>query len=151
VSRFGTAPWPESPERLFPSPGQLARAELERAGVVRARAEAIRQLAHRAESGSLVLDPGADTGSTVASLMGIPGVGAWTAQYVLMRACGEPDAFPSGDLILRRGVGAGTGRDLERRAEAWRPWRSYAALLLWQDAADRANGAQRSTSLPRRC
>jgi AraC family transcriptional regulator of adaptative response / DNA-3-methyladenine glycosylase II len=146
VSRLGTAPWPDSPERLFPSPAQLARSDLEREGVVPAGAEAIRELARRAESGSLQLNPGADTGAAAASLMAIPGVGAWTAQYIVMRACREPDAFPSGDPMLRRGAGTRTVRELERRAEAWRPWRSYAALLLWQDAAERASRAARSAA-----
>jgi AraC family transcriptional regulator of adaptative response / DNA-3-methyladenine glycosylase II len=147
ASRLGTTPWPDSPERLFPSPAQLARSDLEREGMVRARAEAIRELARRAESGSLVLNPEVDTGSAVASLMAIPGIGAWTAQCIVMRACCEPDAFPSGDRVLRRGAGVRAARELERRAEAWRPWRSYAALLLWQDATDRANRTARSTAI----
>jgi AraC family transcriptional regulator of adaptative response / DNA-3-methyladenine glycosylase II len=150
VSRLGTTPWPDSPERLFPSPTQLARSDLEREGVIRARAKAIRELARRSESGGLVLNPGVDTGSAVGSLMAIPGVGAWTAQYVVMRACRDPDAFPSGDLVLCHGAGVRTAGELERRAEAWRPWRSYAALLLWQDAADRANQHRDSTAVGRR-
>jgi AraC family transcriptional regulator of adaptative response / DNA-3-methyladenine glycosylase II len=137
VARFGTAPWPNRRHRLFPSPARLGRARLERVGVVRTRAKAIRELARRAESGRLVLGPGADTGKTMASLAGIPGVGPWTAQYIVMRACGEPDALPTGDLVLRRAVGALSARELERCAEPWRPWRSYAALLLWQEASDR--------------
>ncbi len=143
ASLFGTAPWPPHPQRLFPSPRQLARAEIERAGVVRARAEAIRQLALQAESGDIVLSPSVEA-QALSRIRRIPGVGEWTAEYVAMRACGEPDAWPSGDLVLRRAASVRTARELERRAEAWRPWRSYAVMLLWQDATDEADGAQRT-------
>ena len=54
-----------------------------------------------------------------------------------MRALNEPDAFPSGDLVLRRMAGDCSARELERRSEAWRPWRAYAVMLLWQAAKDR--------------
>jgi 3-methyladenine DNA glycosylase/8-oxoguanine DNA glycosylase len=61
----------------------------------------------------------------------IPGIGTWTAQYIGIRALGEPDAFPSSDLGLLRALGLKSARDLELRAEAWRPWRAYAAMYLW--------------------
>ena len=67
-----------------------------------------------------------------------PGVGEWTAQYVAMRALREPDAFPAADIGLMRALDEGSGRpgpaELLRRAEAWRPWRAYAALHLWTGA-----------------
>ena len=72
----------------------------------------------------------------IEALCAIPGIGDWTAQYVAMRALNEPDAFPSGDLILRRMAGDLSARELERRSEAWRPWRAYAVMLLWQAATD---------------
>ncbi|MGB7331985.1 MAG: hypothetical protein WBD25_11385, partial [Terriglobales bacterium] len=55
-----------------------------------------------------------------------------TAQYVAMRALGEPDAFPSSDLGLLRAMSIENSRELENRAEAWRPWRAYAAMYLWK-------------------
>jgi AraC family transcriptional regulator, regulatory protein of adaptative response / DNA-3-methyladenine glycosylase II len=61
----------------------------------------------------------------------IPGIGAWTAKYIAMRALGEPDALPSGDLGLLRSLGLKNPHDLERRAESWRPWRAYATMYLW--------------------
>jgi 3-methyladenine DNA glycosylase/8-oxoguanine DNA glycosylase len=61
----------------------------------------------------------------------IPGIGTWTAQYVAMRALGEPDAFPSGDIGLLRALGLKSSAELERRSEAWRPWRAYATMYLW--------------------
>jgi AraC family transcriptional regulator of adaptative response / DNA-3-methyladenine glycosylase II len=121
--------------RLFPTPGQLADARLERAGVLPARAEAIRCLARHAASGTIGLGPGDAIDTAVASLRALPGIGDWTAQYVAMRALGEPDAWPSGDLHLRRATGVRSARELEQRAEAWRPWRAYAAMLLWRGAS----------------
>jgi AraC family transcriptional regulator of adaptative response / DNA-3-methyladenine glycosylase II len=136
ASLFGQAVvLPGAPGRLFPAPGQLADARLERAGVLPARAEAIRRLARHAASGTIGLGPGeAAVDTVVASLRALPGVGDWTAQYIAMRALGEPDAWPSGDLHLRRATGARSARELEQRAEAWRPWRGYAAMLLWRGA-----------------
>jgi 3-methyladenine DNA glycosylase/8-oxoguanine DNA glycosylase len=61
----------------------------------------------------------------------IPGIGTWTAQYVAMRALGEPDALPSGDLGLVRTLGLESARELEARSQNWRPWRAYAAMYLW--------------------
>jgi AraC family transcriptional regulator of adaptative response / DNA-3-methyladenine glycosylase II len=76
----------------------------------------------------------------VAGLEALPGLGRWTAQYVALRALGEPDAFPAADLVLRRMAAGGgtplTARALEARAEAWRPWRGYAVLHLWRAASD---------------
>ena len=120
--------------RLFPTPMQLMQADVERAGVMPARADTIRALARAVASGGIVLDACADVSATVAALLALPGIGAWTAEYVAMRALGEPDAFPSGDLVLRRMAGDLNARALDRRSEAWRPWRSYAVMLLWEAA-----------------
>jgi AraC family transcriptional regulator of adaptative response / DNA-3-methyladenine glycosylase II len=75
----------------------------------------------------------------VSRLCALPGVGPWTAHYVALRGLGEPDAFPSGDLVLRQRLGTKQApiaqRALAERAEAWRPWRGYAALWLWGEGA----------------
>ena len=68
---------------------------------------------------------------SVACLCAIEGIGPWTAHYISMRAANEPDAFPSSDLGLLKAAGKITQRQLEARAEAWRPWRAYAAMNLW--------------------
>jgi AraC family transcriptional regulator of adaptative response / DNA-3-methyladenine glycosylase II len=127
-------------ERLFPTPAQLAAAPIEEAGVIAARARAIRAVARGVADGSIVFCPGAGT----ASLTAIPGIGDWTAQYIAMRAFGEPDAFPSGDLILRQQAGCGTARALDARSAAWRPWRAYAVMLLWLAAGDRPKPSVRT-------
>src|SRR5258708_11761913 len=69
---------------------------------------------------------------SIENLIQIRGVGPWTANYIAMRALSEPDAFPVGDLALRRAAGGLTDRELAQRAEAWRPWRAYAAMQLWR-------------------
>ena len=122
--------------RLFPTPARLADAAIERAGVMPARAEAIRSLARRVSDGSITFGPCVDGRAAIAALSALPGIGEWTAQYIAMRALGEPDAFPRGDLVLRRLAGGLTARELDRRSDAWRPWRAYAVMLLWQSAVD---------------
>src|SRR5207244_6241550 len=76
---------------------------------------------------------------TVAKLLTLPGIGDWTAAYIAMRALREPDAFPASDLGLLRAMRRYLARPspalLQRRAERWRPWRAYAAMLLWLDGA----------------
>jgi AraC family transcriptional regulator of adaptative response / DNA-3-methyladenine glycosylase II len=124
-------------DRLFPTPAQLANAAIERAGVTTARAGTIRSLARTVADGSIAFGAFRDGRTTVSKLRALPGIGAWTAEYIAMRAFGEPDAFPSGDLVLRRAAGGCTRRELERRSEEWRPWRAYAVILLWQGATDR--------------
>jgi AraC family transcriptional regulator of adaptative response / DNA-3-methyladenine glycosylase II len=70
-----------------------------------------------------------------AALLGLPGVGPWTAAYVRLRGLGDPDAFPGTDLGLRHSARAlglpDRARELAARASAWSPWRSYAAQHLW--------------------
>ncbi len=120
---------------LAPEAPALARADLAELGVPRARAEALRALARAVAEGGLDLDGGLAPETALRRLEALPGIGPWTAQYVALRALGVPDAFPASDLGLRRALGGAGGplaaRDLERRAEAWRPWRGYAAVLLW--------------------
>ena len=117
--------------RLFPSPARLVSAPLESCGVMPARARTIRALASAVHEGSIALDAPADGHARAARLTVVPGIGPWTASYFAMRGLGETDAFPSGDLLLRRAAGGCTARVLEQRSQAWRPWRSYAVMLLW--------------------
>ena len=74
----------------------------------------------------------------IAGWRALPGIGDWTAHYIAMRALGQPDAFPAGDLVLRKQAGDGitlSEKTLQQRAEAWRPWRAYAARHLWHAAS----------------
>jgi AraC family transcriptional regulator of adaptative response / DNA-3-methyladenine glycosylase II len=145
--------------RLFPAPAAVAGADLSWLGVPAARARTLRALAGAVAGGELALDPGADRAGTDAALRALPGIGPWTASYVAMRALGDPDAFPAGDLGLRRAAAAlgvatpgvpalgvpdpatpttparptdlTSPATLAERAERWRPWRAYAAMHLW--------------------
>lgn len=146
VAAFGT-PLPEpiaAPglTHAFPEPAQLVAAEVSLIlNMPRARGRAIQGLAAACLDAPEILEPGADCESSVARLTALPGIGPWTAHYVAMRALGQADAFPPGDVGLMRALDSGAGRpsraELLARAEAWRPWRAYAALHLWAEDADR--------------
>jgi AraC family transcriptional regulator of adaptative response / DNA-3-methyladenine glycosylase II len=117
----------------FPSAMTLADADLEGLGLTRARQEAIRSFARAVADGAVRLDGSVGLDQLLASMTAIEGLGSWTANYVALRL-GEPDAFPAGDLGLRRAVG-GDARSLVALAEAWRPWRALAATHLWAAGA----------------
>jgi AraC family transcriptional regulator of adaptative response / DNA-3-methyladenine glycosylase II len=122
---------------LFPQPEQLASATIEQIGLPKSRAETIRTLARRVSDGLISFDSVQDTEQFRSRLLEIPGIGDWTAQYITMRALNDTDAFPSGDLGLMRAMSLSNQREITQRAEAWRPWRAYAAMYLWQ-----TNGAK---------
>lgn len=115
---------------LFPAPHVLADEDLESVGITRARAGAIRALARAVAAEELSFEGVVDAPAFLERLQTLPGIGPWTAQYVAMRALGEPDAFPSGDGALQARCGA-NARALEEMSQAWRPWRAYAAMILW--------------------
>jgi AraC family transcriptional regulator of adaptative response / DNA-3-methyladenine glycosylase II len=128
---------PHGLSHLFPLPDVLVDADLKSIGLPSARAETIRALARAVTNGAIRFEGVCDTGAFMVRLREIPGIGEWTAQYVAMRALREPDAFPSGDLGLLRGLDAANDRELERRSEAWRPWRAYAAMYVWNISTER--------------
>jgi AraC family transcriptional regulator, regulatory protein of adaptative response / DNA-3-methyladenine glycosylase II len=117
---------------IFPTPEKLAVADVSHIGLPRARANTLRSLARAVADGKLSFSAVINPEEFMANLREIPGVGDWTAQYVAMRALSEPDAFPSSDLGLLRAAGLPNPRELQALAESWRPWRSYAAMYLWQ-------------------
>jgi AraC family transcriptional regulator of adaptative response / DNA-3-methyladenine glycosylase II len=139
VQRVGT-PIHEGGEgltHLFPTPAAIACADLATLGLTRARAATLQALAHAVLERRV--DFRAAPAELLQSLAALPGIGAWTAQYVLLRALGEPDALPSADLVLRRmaGPAAGllSGRQLDERSRDWQPWRGYAVMHLWRAAS----------------
>jgi AraC family transcriptional regulator, regulatory protein of adaptative response / DNA-3-methyladenine glycosylase II len=117
--------------RLFPTPEVMADAKLTSIGLPAKRAETIRALARAVCDGQISFERITDSDAFLARLCEIPGIGRRTAQYVALRALGEPDAFPSGDLGLLSALDVPSSRAMERRAEAWRPWRAYASMYLW--------------------
>ncbi len=123
---------------LFPTAVAIAEADLTTIGLTRQRAATLRALARAVCDGAVTFRAEQTLQEFVASWTAVPGIGAWTAHYMAMRALGDPDAFPAADLVLRKAVaddGAPlSARALEVMAEAWRPWRAYAVMHLWRSA-----------------
>ncbi len=139
VQRAGrAAPGTQGLTHLFPTPQALAAANLDGLGLTGARIIALKALATAVAEGRIAFDRPA--GEVMESLKGLPGFGDWTAQYIALRSLGEPDALPGADLVLRRMAGNGKGplstKEMERRGELWRPWRSYAVMHLWCAAGE---------------
>jgi AraC family transcriptional regulator of adaptative response / DNA-3-methyladenine glycosylase II len=123
--------------RLTPTPDRLADAtasELTALGIAAPRAASIGEVARAVAHGRIDLDPGPDPEAAIAALTQLPGVGAWTAHYIALRALRWPDAFPAADLGLLRAYGepSPSPRRLRDAAASWRPWRAYAAMHLWE-------------------
>jgi AraC family transcriptional regulator of adaptative response / DNA-3-methyladenine glycosylase II len=121
---------------VFPTPRQMAEADLAALGMPKARRTALSSLAAAIVADPLIFGPRRSLDEAVAQLRSLPGVGEWTAQYIAMRELREPDAFPAADIGLMRAMSAGGGvrpspAELLAHAERWRPWRAYAALHLW--------------------
>jgi AraC family transcriptional regulator, regulatory protein of adaptative response / DNA-3-methyladenine glycosylase II len=140
VERFGTpivTPWPEV-NRLFPAPTVIAALPLERIaelGIIRSRAGAIVALAQAWPTLAPRLRARAEPEALIEQLCALPGIGPWTAHYIVMRALGWPDAFPPNDVAVLKAMkqlfATGSQREAEARASAWQPWRAYAVLRLW--------------------
>ncbi|HEY7927546.1 MAG TPA: AlkA N-terminal domain-containing protein [Candidatus Dormibacteraeota bacterium] len=135
-------------ERIFPTAAAVANADLGGLGLTGERAATLRRLTVAIANGDIDLTPGADAPETVRRLLSIRGIGAWTATYVAMRGLRDPDAFPAGDLGLRRAVaqaGGENGAALLSRAERWRPWRAYATVHLWNQLSHPAHTMERAS------
>jgi len=140
VERYGqelpeAARLPEGTLRLFPAPAVLAEADFAGIGLTRQRAATLQALARAVCEEPERLAPGSSLGESVRALAELPGIGAWTAHYIAMRGLREPDAFPAADLGLMRALEVNgvrpSAREIEARAEAFRPFRAYATLRLW--------------------
>jgi AraC family transcriptional regulator, regulatory protein of adaptative response / DNA-3-methyladenine glycosylase II len=121
---------------VFPSPAQLTDADFAALGMPRSRAAALAAMTDAAIADPQLFGPRRGLDEAIAALKALPGIGEWTAQYIAMRELREPDAFPAADIGLMRALADASGRrpapaELLTRAEAWRPWRAYAALHLW--------------------
>jgi AraC family transcriptional regulator of adaptative response / DNA-3-methyladenine glycosylase II len=138
---------PDTPEgcgRLFPTPERIAAAtrdDIASLGIIGRRADSLIALAQAWPTLAFARREGTPD-AAAAELTQIPGIGPWTASYMLMRGWSWPDAFPPGDVILRKALSARTGQEgpplspkayLEA-AERYRPFRSYAVLHLWRHA-----------------
>lgn len=123
---------------LFPAAAeisQLIESDFTGLGILATRARSIMALARAVASGVLRLDAQAPLAQTRAQLLELPGIGEWTAQYIALRCLSWPDAFPHTDLIIRRAFPGLKPEQILAAAECWRPWRGYATLHLWKQAA----------------
>ncbi|MBI2827292.1 MAG: helix-turn-helix domain-containing protein [Planctomycetia bacterium] len=121
--------------RIAPTAERLAQArpsELTNLGIAPPRAESVLALARAVAAHEIDLWPGLDPEGVARRLAELPGIGAWTAGYIAMRALRWPDAFADGDLGLLKAAGLKSPRALRDASQAWRPWRAYAAMYLWE-------------------
>jgi len=128
-------------DRSFPTPERLRDAPLESIGLPRSRAATLRSLSAAVVDGRVDFRVGQRLDAFVEHMSALPGIGAWTAHYIAMRALGHPDAFPAGDLVLQQVLGGDkrlSERATDARSQAWRPWRAYSVLHLWHLANDNA-------------
>ena len=121
----------------------MALADISGLGITGKRQETIRNLVDAVLGGAISLDRGQALESFVERFTSMKGIGPWTAHYLGMRALGLTDAFPASDLGVRKALAIDSKlpseREVNRRAEQWRPWRAYAALYLWKLAAKKEN------------
>lgn len=130
VARAGTPLAPAAGlTHVFPTAEQVAEADLSGLGLTGGRQRTLHALAAAVADGDVDLHSGADVRETSERLLALPGIGPWTVAYIAMRALGDPDAFPSGDLGLRQALERLGAHD--KHIEGWRPWRAYAAMHLW--------------------
>ena len=158
VERFGhdmASPWPEV-TRAFPAPETLAHVPIERIaelGIIRSRAGAIQALAAQWPELAPLVAAGVSPDALVERLCALPGIGPWTAHYIAMRALGWPDAFPPNDVAalkaMKQLLGTASQREAEAHAQAWRPWRAYALLRLWNSLSSPAAATSTAAPTPR--
>ena len=111
-------------------PGDIA-GHLGPLGITAARAKTILGLAQKIVSNELDFTSSGQPEAEIKKLLAIPGIGAWTAQYIALRGMGWPDAFPHTDLGVKKALAPLSEVEILEAAEAWRPWRGYATINLW--------------------
>jgi AraC family transcriptional regulator of adaptative response / DNA-3-methyladenine glycosylase II len=121
---------------VFPTPEQVAAADLTVLDMPEASRAALSSLAAAVVTDPMLFGPRSDLETAIERMRVLPGIGEWTAQYIAMRQLREPDAFPVADIRIARALGDPMGEppsptELLVRAERWRPWRAYAAMHLW--------------------
>lgn len=137
AATFGTpitTPYPEL-TTTFPTAAHLENVPLQSlidCGIYSRRAYTIQQLAAACRQG-IDLTPHADITKSLATLQTLPGIGEWTAHYIAMRALAWPDAFMHTDYAIKQALQQSNPAEVLRQAEAWRPWRAYAAMHIWHN------------------
>ncbi len=126
----------ESLTHLTPVPELIAKAgssKIAALGVIATRASSIHAVAEAFVHDQLKLEAGAHPEALINQLTSISGIGKWTAHYIAMRALRWPDAFPKEDIIIRNNLGDATAAEADTLSQAWRPWRSYAVMHIWNN------------------
>jgi len=124
--------------RAFPTAARIAAVsarELVELGLTQARARTLVALAAAVASDAIRLEPESDVEATLGALAALKGIGAWTVNYIAMRALRWPDAFLANDLVILKALGETRPAHATRLSESWRPWRSYAVMHLWRSAS----------------
>jgi AraC family transcriptional regulator of adaptative response / DNA-3-methyladenine glycosylase II len=119
-----------SPERMLALEGDI-ESHMGPLGIIRTRARTLRALAQALAARDIDFGPGSEPEREVEKLLELPGIGPWTAQYIAMRAMAWPDAFLPTDYGIKKALAPRTPKQMIELAEAWRPWRSYATINLW--------------------
>lgn len=120
--------------RIAPQAGKIAslnQGDIAQLGIISARARSIIHVAQAFSTGQVKLEPGMDPEETIARLVKLPGIGPWTAHYLVMRGLNYRDAFPKEDIALQKAMGRITAKEADQLSQPWRPYRSYAVLHLW--------------------
>jgi AraC family transcriptional regulator of adaptative response / DNA-3-methyladenine glycosylase II len=143
LSPTALSPTALSPTALFPTAQALAGCDPTSLPMPRARARCIVAFAEAVADRQLVLDAGSDWREARSALLGLAGVGVWTADYILMRALGDPDVFLAGDLGIRKAL-ATLRQPLDPARTA--PWRSYLSHHLWASLSPDPPSSQPQTS-----
>jgi AraC family transcriptional regulator of adaptative response / DNA-3-methyladenine glycosylase II len=123
--------------RIFPSPedivalGRAIENNFGSLSVTAARSRTIYELARVIARKEIDFELCAQPEEEMKKLMAIRGIGSWTAQYIAMRTMEWPDAFLETDMGVKKALEPYTSKQLLEMAEAWRPWRSYATMNLW--------------------
>jgi AraC family transcriptional regulator of adaptative response / DNA-3-methyladenine glycosylase II len=131
---------------VFPSPSQLAAADLTEIGMPDSRRNTLKSLAAAVMENPAFFEAAGSLDVILRKLRAVPGIGEWTAQYIALRAFRKTDAFPATDVVILRGAkvlrGIVVGPDeLIHQAEKWRPWRAYAAQHLWVAGGERPSSS----------
>ena len=119
------------PEEILALPGNVDD-HLGPLGITAAKAKAIWALSRAFVQKDIQLELGVQPEAEIQKLMALPGIGAWTAHYIAMRAMGWTDAFLETDIGVQKALVSHSVKEMLQMAEAWRPWRSYAVINLWQ-------------------
>lgn len=140
AEKYGTAPSIDTPAgltRIFPFIEELAEADFDGLGLTKRRRATLMALVKAVAEKRVSMDPGQDLDNFVRDMTAIPGIGPWTAHYTAMRGFAHPDAFPESDLGILKALEKNGVRpkpaEAGKIAEKWRPWRAYAAFLLWSN------------------